>query len=420
MMLNAAPQPPYAQLNDRIISQGTYDANYCFKRRYATRQAFWVDQPWAGSPRLPSGGRYAAQRHSGPSRKESAQKQTKGTKWSGRPVCRWFSVGETGCRWKCFPPSFSGMPGPDKLLAAICLSLGFALAGCSKTSEPEATETAKPQAPAPPAPPAFGFEPIQPKVGAPISTFGAYNWIVMEARNLMAQGKLNTHLMDQAPPSLCRLRLPPVSPESFTPQKLFEKAQMSASVLALFNVEFGTPVVPRLASGFFITDSGAFVTCSHCLSTNANFSAAVMARDGRVYPVKAVLAASATNDVAILEVEGKSFTPIPVGPNAPIGSSVWVLSNPGGYMYTFTSGTVSGYVDLWHDSNAQWPAHAKWMTTTADFAGGSSGAPVLNENGAVVGVASLGFPLHNYNNDQVMSLKFCVPAEELLKLVQRE
>ena len=100
-----------------------------------------------------------------------------------------------------------------------------------------------------------------------------------------------------------------------------------------------------------------------------------MTRDGHVYPVREVLAADSTNDLAIVQVEGKGFTPIPLAPEAaPQGASIWVFSHPQWRYYTLSAGIVSSYFTA-GDNNVL-P-----MQVTADFAGGSSGAPVFNERG---------------------------------------
>jgi hypothetical protein len=54
----------------------------------------------------------------------------------------------------------------------------------------------------------------------------------------------------------------------------------------------------------------------------------VMTRDGRVCTVRQVLAVSTNYDLAILQVEGTGFTPLPVAPNVRQGAPVWVLGHP--------------------------------------------------------------------------------------------
>jgi S1-C subfamily serine protease len=121
--------------------------------------------------------------------------------------------------------------------------------------------------------------------------------------------------------------------------------------------------------------------------------------------------------VAIVQVEGEKFSPLAVGPTAPVGSPVWVLSHPVGWLYTFTAGMVSGYTE-WVREDGGW--QTTWMTISADYAGGSSGAPVLNEHGAVVGIASRTKTLYSDERPPrpQMAIKLCMPATALLDLIQ--
>lgn len=61
-----------------------------------------------------------------------------------------------------------------------------------------------------------------------------------------------------------------------------------------------------------------------------------------------------------------------------------MLSHPGNQFFTFTQGHVSRYTQNTIDGKLQ-----RWMSLTADFAYGSSGGPVLDRFGAVVGMATV-------------------------------
>jgi S1-C subfamily serine protease len=136
-----------------------------------------------------------------------------------------------------------------------------------------------------------------------------------------------------------------------------------------------------------------------------------MTRDGRVCPVREVLAVDAINDLLILQVEGDGFTPLPIATGVEQGASVWVLSHPEFEFYTFTSGTVSGYYTL-TSNEGEWTL----MNITADVATGSSGAPVFNENGAVVGIARQIRNIWSKDKERQMVTKSCIPSSALLKL----
>ena len=65
------------------------------------------------------------------------------------------------------------------------------------------------------------------------------------------------------------------------------------------------------------------------------------------------------------------------------------------------------------------------MAVTADFARGSSGAPVFNEFGNVVGMVTRTHSIY-YNNEGgpddklQMVVKYCIPGKSILKLISTE
>lgn len=137
------------------------------------------------------------------------------------------------------------------------------------------------------------------------------------------------------------------------------------------------------ASGFMLTEDGAFCTSYHVVDNPQNDSIVIMTGDGRVAPVMEVLAADKRTDLAILRAKGKGFTPLPVSVNpldSPIGDKVHVFSHPNRHFYVLSEGIISRkYLDSTRKEGPR-----RMISITADFAKGSSGAPVFNEYGAVI------------------------------------
>ena len=280
-------------------------------------------------------------------------------------------------------------------LKTFVLGVGFAivLAGCSTDSR---RSTLKPTAPVP---------------GEPIDRLNIELYLKDQCARLWSEGRVATNLLSRTNHLTCSLKLTPPSTNGISPAELVEKNEMSVAVIVLYGKR---GKLAGSATGFFLTESGALATCKHVVANKRVKGMAVMTRDGRVCPVRELLAVDPTNDVAIVQVEGKGFTPVPVAPAARPGSPVWVISHPLTRFYSVTAGIVSGYF-VEEDGT--------YMDITADFAIGSSGAPVFNEYGAVVGLANFTSPIWAggfFTAHQQMVTKGCVPSAELLKLIREE
>lgn len=234
-------------------------------------------------------------------------------------------------------------------------------------------------------------------------------YLEMAGTNLLAQGKLATNLLRQANRKSCHLKLAPPVARTLTSTQLAEEMERAVVVVGRFyKCKRCAQIHHDTATGFFLTESGALATCLHMLGEENGMGLAVMTRDGRICPVCAVLAADPANDVAILQVEGSGFSVLPVAGEAPLGSAVSVLSHPAFHFYTLSSGQVSGHFIL-PRKNTPVPL----LTITADFATGSSGAPVCNAAGAVVGIAK-----ETKTINQQMVLHYCAPSSALLDLIK--
>ena len=67
------------------------------------------------------------------------------------------------------------------------------------------------------------------------------------------------------------------------------------------------------------------------------------------------------------------------------------------------------------------PLAGGWIAVTCDYAKGSSGAPVLDATGAVVGIVKVTSPVYYETKDGIpsklqMVWKYCIPSSALLEL----
>ncbi|HLA09384.1 MAG TPA: tetratricopeptide repeat protein [Pyrinomonadaceae bacterium] len=154
-------------------------------------------------------------------------------------------------------------------------------------------------------------------------------------------------------------------------------------------------------SGFFI-DFDRVVTNRHVIE-NA-YRAEIHSSTGATYQVKGVLAVDAEGDIALLKVDAPAsqVRPLLLDRTSPQeGEGVVVIGNPFGLEGSVTNGIVSAVRDI--------PTFGRIIQITAPISPGSSGSPVVNMQGQVIGVATL-----QVTGGQ--SVNFAIPSERISQL----
>src|SRR5689334_15948870 len=154
-------------------------------------------------------------------------------------------------------------------------------------------------------------------------------------------------------------------------------------------------------SGFFV-DADRIVTNRHVLE--GAFKAEVHSSSGIVFPVKGVLAVDAEGDLALLKIDAPvpAIRALQIDKTSPQeGESVVVIGNPLGLEGSVTNGIVSAVRDI--------PTFGRIIQITAPISSGSSGSPVVNMQGQVIGVATL-----QITGGQ--SVNFAIPSERISQL----
>jgi len=159
-------------------------------------------------------------------------------------------------------------------------------------------------------------------------------------------------------------------------------ARGSSSLPALLGG--GEPVVQGLGSGFIVEADGLVVTNHHVIADAR--SVQVRLSDGRSFEAKVVGSDPAT-DLALLRLEGAEGLPVVVlgqSDSLEVGDWVVAMGNPMGLDHSATVGIISGKgrgsLGLYRDS------YIDFLQTDADIAPGSSGGPLFNLRGEVVGI----------------------------------
>jgi tetratricopeptide (TPR) repeat protein len=154
-------------------------------------------------------------------------------------------------------------------------------------------------------------------------------------------------------------------------------------------------------SGFFI-ESDRIVTNRHVIE--GAYRAEVHSSTGTVFPVRGVLAVDAEGDIALLKIDmpNPPVRPLSLDKTSPQeGESVVVIGNPLGLEGSVTNGIVSAVRDI--------PTFGRIIQITAAISAGSSGSPVVNMQGQVIGIATL-----QVTGGQ--SVNFAIPSERITQL----
>ncbi len=191
---------------------------------------------------------------------------------------------------------------------------------------------------------------------------------------------------------------------ALTPQEIAKIALGSTVHLYIINTEGGS--IGR-GSGFFV-GSNRVATNYHVIEPILNEGAlggAKLVGKDEIYAIEDIVSSDKEKDLAIIKVRDVKGTGIDV-PALPLGDSdavqigeqIYVAGNPQGLEGTFSNGIISAI-----------RLRGKILQMTAPISPGSSGGPVLNESGEVIGI-SVG------SRGDAQNLNFAIPVNDLKRL----
>ncbi|MBI5366477.1 MAG: trypsin-like peptidase domain-containing protein [Planctomycetes bacterium] len=222
---------------------------------------------------------------------------------------------------------------------------------------------------------------------------------------------------------------PQPSVKDLTGPELYRRLAESTVVLgARFRCKKCTRWHTSTASGFLVGADGLVATNYHVLSEEGKDPKDVILaldRHGVVYPVRALVATDPGHDLALLRIDGGPFTPLPLARTDPeAGEEIAVLSHPDGRFYLFTTGVISRMAAFADPRNRFLRAPAETICITAQIAPGSSGGPVTDRRGNVVGVAQRIAPIVQTPDGAgsrytAMVIQMAVPVSHLRALIEK-
>ena len=159
-----------------------------------------------------------------------------------------------------------------------------------------------------------------------------------------------------------------------------------------------------LGSGFIVDPSGVIVTCYHVI--DGAYPAVVRLLNGASFGDISVLGYDSLRDIAVIKVKGRGLAKARLAgsDDIEVGEPVVAIGNPRGLENTVSDGLLSGVREMKGETMLQ---------ISAPISPGSSGGPVFNASGQVIGVAAATL-------EDGQNLNFCVPIRYARQYVKRD
>ena len=181
--------------------------------------------------------------------------------------------------------------------------------------------------------------------------------------------------------------------------KLVNKIRPAVVTVVVYDIN---QKVANIGSGFFIDKYGHLITNYHVLG--GQYTAEVKTADGNTYPIKLIVADNKAIDLVkvLVDIPRKKFKWIKTADSLPsIAEQILVVGSPMGLEQTVSEGIVSSIRKI--------PSVGEFFQMSAPISPGSSGSPVINLKGQVVGVAT-------FQMVRGQNLNFAVSAKLVKKL----
>ena len=160
--------------------------------------------------------------------------------------------------------------------------------------------------------------------------------------------------------------------------------------------------ITGIGSGFFVDKYGHMITNYHVI--DGKYSAEVRTADGESFPVRLVVADDKAVDLVkvLVDIPREKVKWIAVSRDLPaIAEQIMVIGSPMGLEQTVSEGIISSIREI--------PGVGEFFQMSAPISPGSSGGPVVNLKGEVIGITTFQFV-------SGQNLNFAIAGKTLLQL----
>ena len=190
---------------------------------------------------------------------------------------------------------------------------------------------------------------------------------------------------------------------------------VDASSPAIVRVEVGGEGGnSRIGTGFIVGPSGLIATNLHVIEGEAQISVKLY-KDEAAYPVVSIAGVDTEHDLALMWIQPphKTLPTVRLGDSniMSAGDKIYAIGNPLGFNYSVSDGLVSQVRDL-----------AKNLTVlqiSAPISQGSSGGPLFNQFGEVVGITTLIVTGEGISSDRAQNINLALPSNYLTPMIAK-
>lgn len=156
-------------------------------------------------------------------------------------------------------------------------------------------------------------------------------------------------------------------------------------------------------SGVIIKDKNILVTNFHIFAGNEKI---VLKHNDKEIKYTEIVGMNIEKDVLILKLEEGDYPQVKIGntSNLKTGSKVYAIGSPMGMENTITEGLVGGFRKFDDKKN-----NIEYIQISASLSPGSSGGAVLNADGELIGISTMGIK-------EAQNLNFAIKIEDVLNV----
>ena len=190
---------------------------------------------------------------------------------------------------------------------------------------------------------------------------------------------------------------------SATAQTVPEIAEKALAATVYLEMYDSNGDILAYGSGFFVRPN--LIATNYHVVAGADSGTAKLVGKHTTYTIEGFTATDEANDLALLKVSASGIKPLTLGNSdaVRIGETVYVAGNPKDLEGTFSDGIISSRRDRYTKERFQ---------MTAPISPGSSGGPVLNGKGEVIGVS-----VAAHRDLDAQNLNFAIPSRYLNTLL---